>query len=148
MDVTKQARKSQAASISTICRLATIAKLRECLSSSNWRSRIDNIYRLSWYYVGFLRYKDDRISPWWRAWNPFRYKCRCFAWSLIHSFNLLTPGIDIDSLTDPFLEEGPFIFRQKIERCYLGTTPAAIVRLVSTCLIPHFSITRCTSFWI
>lgn len=72
------------------------------------------------YYVGFLRQGENCILPWWRAWNPFRYKCRCFAWALIHSFDILTPGIDIDSLTDPFLEESPFIFRQKSKAVIWG----------------------------
>jgi hypothetical protein len=61
----------------------------------------------SFYYVGFLRHKDKWILRWWQAWNPFRI---CFLWSLIHSFNILTPGIELYSLIS--LKASPYRFTQ------------------------------------
>lgn len=65
----------------------------------------------SWYYVGFLRGRnDDWVLHWSVAWNPRRHRFRCFTWSLLHSLDIITPGIDLHSLAS--LKRG-YIFKEK-----------------------------------
>ena len=63
----------------------------------------------SLYYVGFLRHRDKWILPWWQAWNPFRHKSLCFWWALLHSLDIILPGINLHSLA--FLNKSPYIFK-------------------------------------
>jgi len=62
------------------------------------------------YYIGFLRHKTDWRTPRWRAWSPFFHRFRGFGWSFLHSLDVITPGIDLHSLTS--LKDG-YTFKEK-----------------------------------
>ena len=51
----------------------------------------------SLYYAGFLRHPEKLPSRGIWLWNPFRDWCRCISWAAIHSFNILTRGIDFEA---------------------------------------------------
>ena len=62
-----------------------------------------------WYYVFFLCHREKGTSPWSTA--PFtRHEFWGFVWGFLHSLNVLTPGIDFHSLSDPFLRKSSYRF--------------------------------------
>ena len=66
----------------------------------------------SWFYVFFLRHQEKGTSPWSTA--PFtHHEFWGFVWGFMHGLNTITPGIDLDSLTAPYLKESPYIFDVK-----------------------------------
>jgi len=52
----------------------------------------------SLYYTGFIRRPENWFLSGVQPWNPLRDRGRCLAWAIIHSFNILTPGIDLQSM--------------------------------------------------
>ena len=61
-------------------------------------------FGFSWCYIYFLRHKEKGTSPWSTApytWHEFRG----FMWGFLHSLDMLTPGLDLHSLVDPYLKK-------------------------------------------
>jgi len=69
------------------------------------------------FYVAFLRHRENGSSPFW--FFPInRHKLYGFVWGLLHSFSILTPGLDLDAYAAPYLEKSPYRFETKSEWLY------------------------------
>ncbi len=71
----------------------------------------------SWFYVFCLRHRDEGTSP-WRLFPLDRHKFAGFTWAFLHSFSILTPGLDLDSFAAPYLEKSPYRFNTKSSWVY------------------------------
>jgi len=71
----------------------------------------------SWLYVFCLRHRDKGTSP-WCLFPLDRHKFAGFTWAFLHSFSILTPGLDLDSFAAPYLEKSPYRFNTKSSWVY------------------------------
>ena len=67
--------------------------------------------------IGFLRHKWTGKSLYGAV---VRDTLLVFIWALIHSINIMTPGIELHSLKDPFLRDSPYNFPEESKAVIWG----------------------------